>query len=288
MVDYKLIIDIDEHELVKKLNNALKNMNIGTGGSSGGGGFRPGMAAHMGGLGAPGAGATLTEAGMKRVSELAAKSEIIEHRQSNRINLEMEKKTAFQNTKHGQRLEAIGKMQNNYSKKMFTVGSIVKLAGLAGGIAGLVQFRKMVIDSSPMLQAMLKVLNVGIMFILRPIGDFFGFVFRPIFIPFVKWAVKFYASTLKFIPAWDKLGNAIFHVLTGNFGEATKFYNAYKAEISKVSAMEELKEQLKQFALNDENTPGVITAEERDTSQKILGAESQWWDAQIKAILEKP
>ena len=36
------------------------------------------------------------------------------------------------------------------------------------------------IESSPMLKQMLKLLNFGVMMILRPIGDFFGFMFRPI------------------------------------------------------------------------------------------------------------
>jgi len=211
MVDYKLIIDIDEHELVKKLKRALSQVGGEGGGSFGGG--TPYMA-HMGGLGrtagAGGVGATLTEAGMKRVAETVEKREVYHRSKMNLLTFEASKKAEFQKQKHGDRMEAMGKMQHKMQSKMFTSGTIVKLAGLATGVAGLMQMRKMIIDSSPMLQAMLKIMNVAVMFTLRPIGDFIGYVLRPLLIPFLKMAVLWYRSRLPLvIEEGGKLGDAI-------------------------------------------------------------------------------
>ncbi len=197
MVDYKLIIDIDEHELVKKLTRALKNIPIGagmSGGSGSGGGYMPGMKAHMGGMAQQGSGATLTEAGARRVAEWKDKQDIFGNRQHNKINLEFAKKEHLENLRYGHRMEVLSKASNQWSKKMFSAGTVVKLAGLATGVAGLLQFRKMIIDSSPMLQAMLKIMHVAVQFTLRPIGDFIGFVLRPLLIPFLLAAVKFYKN----------------------------------------------------------------------------------------------
>ncbi len=197
MVDYILKIDIDESDLVRKLNSALKKANMYSGGGSGstGGG-------KVGGMGTPessGERGYLTEAGMKRITEYEAKQQSFREGQANTLLLDNELKMGRKADAHGKTMERIGAVQNNWTKKMFNIGTVVKLAGLATGVAGLLQMRKMVIDSSPMLQAMLKLLNVGIMFILRPIGDFFGFVLRPLLVPFILLASQFYASRLGLI-----------------------------------------------------------------------------------------
>ena len=75
--------------------------------------------------------------------------------------------------------------------------NITKLGVIAIGVGSLVGLVKkisgMMVESSPMLKGMLKLLNYSIMLILRPIGDFFGFFLRPIVIYFLRSvALPFY------------------------------------------------------------------------------------------------
>ena len=86
---------------------------------------------------------------------------------------------------------------------------------------------KKAFDVSPMFQAIKKLLNFGIMLILRPIGDFFGFIMRPVMImllrrfiipwyrdvyPKLKDAAKFIGDPLA------ETGEAIHDTLTNFFG----------------------------------------------------------------------
>ncbi len=65
-------------------------------------------------------------------------------------------------------------------------GNIAKLGVIAIGVGSLVmlvsKLMGMIVDSSPMLKQMLKLLNFSVMLILRPIGDFIGFFLKPIII----------------------------------------------------------------------------------------------------------
>ena len=75
--------------------------------------------------------------------------------------------------------------------------NIAKLGVIALGVGSLValvsKITGMIVDSSPMLKGMLKLLNYSVMLILRPIGDFFGFFLRPIVIYFLRSvALPFY------------------------------------------------------------------------------------------------
>ena len=95
------------------------------------------------------------------------------------------------------------------STKMNRFPRAVKIAGIAAGAAGMVGLGKMIIDSSPMMQTMLKLMNLGIMFTLRPIGDMIGVVFRPLMISFVKWSVDWYKGWVEHMPTWEGWGKAI-------------------------------------------------------------------------------
>lgn len=68
--------------------------------------------------------------------------------------------------------------------------NIAKLGMIAIGVAALVgivtKIAQMSIQASPMLQQMLKLINFGVLLILRPIGDFFGFFLRPLIIYFLR------------------------------------------------------------------------------------------------------
>jgi len=79
-------------------------------------------------------------------------------------------------------------MMGGHGKEAATM---VTLAGIGGGLA----LGKMIIDSSPAFQQLLKIMNFGIMLILRPIGDFFAFLFRPILILLLrKFIIPFYQT----------------------------------------------------------------------------------------------
>lgn len=68
--------------------------------------------------------------------------------------------------------------------------NIAKLGMIAAGVAGILiavkKIAEMTVQSSPMLMQMLKLLNFGIMLILRPIGDFIGFFLRPLIVYFLR------------------------------------------------------------------------------------------------------
>jgi len=71
------------------------------------------------------------------------------------------------------------------------------------------------LSASPMFQQMMKLLNFGIMMVLRPIGDFFGFLFRPILIMLLrKFIIPWYT---KMYPVMMKMGNIIGEKLSGAF-----------------------------------------------------------------------
>jgi hypothetical protein len=97
----------------------------------------------------------------------------------------------------------------------------VKLAGVGAALAGGAGLAKMIIDSSPMLKSMLKILNVGIMLILRPIGDFIGFMLRPLLVEFVKKvAVPAYKKGAVLAKEW---GSKMGKVLTDLFSNPGAF-----------------------------------------------------------------
>ena len=96
------------------------------------------------------------------------------------------------------------------------VPQMVKLAGIGAALAGGAGLGKMIVDSSPMLKAMLKLLNVGVMLILRPIGDFIGFMLRPLLLQFVtKVAIPAYKSGSKLAKEWGtKIGKVLLLMFT--------------------------------------------------------------------------
>ena len=88
------------------------------------------------------------------------------------------------------------------------IGKLSAIAIGVGSLVGLVhKLTGMIVDSSPMLKGMLKLLNYSVMLILRPIGDFFGFFLRPIVIYFLRSiALPFYKQ---WQPIAQKIGSMI-------------------------------------------------------------------------------
>jgi len=154
----------------------------------------------------------------------------------------------------------------------------VKIAGFAAMLAGGAGLGKLIIDSSPLLQAMFKIVNTGIMFMLRPIGDMFALLIRPVSIIFLKYAAGFYKDTLKYFPVWDKWGQAIATFLTGHPFEAGGAIKAGFMELDRISTIEDMTKA----ALEDDETPGVITVEER----KAIAEENKIRKEAIKKVMD--
>jgi hypothetical protein len=95
---------------------------------------------------------------------------------------------------------------------------------IGGGAAGIgatavMKGVQMAIEASPMLQQMLKLWKFGIMMVLRPIGDFFGFIMRPIMVLMLrKFIIPFYQ---KYMPIMIKLGDHIGKLVAKYIDEKT-------------------------------------------------------------------
>lgn len=184
MADYTLKIDIDERELTAKLQRALGGARIGGGGSPTGGGGTTGFR---------------SPANIDRF-ERAAKMQMLVKEKDFQARTEFWQKRsqmaqALNTQKEKEKQETIGvraKLLGRKGRGEKLQAQLVKIAGFAAGITGIASFGKAIIDSSPLLQAMMKLFQVSIMFILRPIGDFIGFVLRPFILALLPWAVKFY------------------------------------------------------------------------------------------------
>lgn len=83
---------------------------------------------------------------------------------------------------------------------------LTKIAGFTLGIAGIVQFRKALIDSSPLLQAVLKIMDTAFNLILRPFGDFIGAFLMPMAIGLLQHAIPFYTDMAKLLPDFIQAG----------------------------------------------------------------------------------
>ena len=106
---------------------------------------------------------------------------------------------------------------NSWQKKLATFADKHKTGIFLGAAAvgTLLKVLKMALDASPMFQQMLKLLNFGIMMVLRPIGDFFGFLMRPIMVMLLrKFIIPWYT---KMYPVMMKLGDVIGEKLSGAF-----------------------------------------------------------------------
>ena len=83
---------------------------------------------------------------------------------------------------------------------------INKLLGL-GGLSVVGALMGKMISSSPLLQAMFKILNTSLTLIMRPIGDFFGAFFRPMFMYFLKEvAIPFFQQGRGWMKEGEKWG----------------------------------------------------------------------------------
>ena len=104
---------------------------------------------------------------------------------------------------NGTQRSGVGSKMTSASKGGDTMTkNIAKLGIIAIGVGSLVglvsKISGMIVDSSPMLKQMLKLLNFSVMLILRPIGDFIGFFLKPVIIFMLrKFVIPFYKEMRK-------------------------------------------------------------------------------------------
>ena len=154
-------------------------------------------------------------AGYKRLKKLQGKKELTPEETKEKSVLEQ---SATTNKLFGKLDRSFEKYFGGNSKwnKFFAGQGKTAAVGLGlGALGGGMALGKMIIDSSPMFQQMLKLLNFGIMMVLRPIGDFFGFLMRPIMLMLLrKFIIPFYQTALPVMQDMgDYIGNVIAPVL---------------------------------------------------------------------------
>lgn len=90
-------------------------------------------------------------------------------------------------------------------------GGLGKLGMITLGVGTIMGVAKLFISASPMLKSMLKLFQFGIMLVLRPIGDFIGFMLRPIMLMVLtKFILPFYQNAL---PMMQEMGTLVGEVL---------------------------------------------------------------------------
>ena len=92
--------------------------------------------------------------------------------------------------------------------KKIGLKGMVKLSIIGLAITAIMGSIKAIAGSSPMLKQMFKLMNFGIMMIFRPIGDFIGFMLRPIIVLLLR----------NFIIPWYTYAMPILQTLGGFFG----------------------------------------------------------------------
>jgi hypothetical protein len=102
--------------------------------------------------------------------------------------------------------------QGKLGKGLSAMGEFAKkhAAGIligAGAAGTLLKVLKMAFDASPMFQQMRKLLAFGVNMILRPIGDFFGFLMRPVLIMLMRKLILPWYQRM--MPTMIKMGDDI-------------------------------------------------------------------------------
>ena len=117
----------------------------------------------------------------------------------------------------GGRRTGFGGLIESFKKTGGIVGKIA--AGVAGGMALFAGAKALIgkmVDSSPLLQASIQMLQKSLEFILRPIGDAIGFILKPFALLMMRWAISFYKNALPVIKeALESLGAQFAKPLVG-------------------------------------------------------------------------
>ena len=117
--------------------------------------------------------------------------------------------TKGSSTKKMKSMDVVGQI---FGKNSVMFKNLAKLTLIVAGITALVKMvqkiSSSVVDSSPILQVMLKLFQTAITFILRPIGDFIGLFLRPFIILFLRASLDYYKAV-----------GPVFRAFGSNFGK---------------------------------------------------------------------
>lgn len=110
-----------------------------------------------------------------------------------------------------------------FGKNSVMFKNLAQLTLIGGAILALVKLvqkiSSSIIDSSPILQVMLKLFQTAITFILRPIGDFIGLFLRPFLIMFLRASLDFYKTVG---PIFRNIGGELGKKFAANFESPEK------------------------------------------------------------------
>lgn len=141
---------------------------------------------------------------------------------------------------------------------------VMKFA-IGGGIVAM--FAKKLFQSSPMLQQMMKLFNFGIMMILRPIGDFLGFMLRPILLMLMrKFIIPFYKDAL---PKMQELGDMVGQTLVPIIENIALGIGAFSAMIYNLLTLQWTKAS-EEFVKLQTIMDGTV--ETQETAPQVLAA----------------
>jgi len=116
------------------------------------------------------------------------------------------------------------------------LGGAKGMMAIGGAMVGVKMIQKgvqLAIASSPMMQQMLKLWKFGIMMIFRPLGDFFGFFLRPIFVYLLrKFIIPFYQT---YLPLMQELGHSLGVTVVGLLEVIFGVLNVLRGHASPVS-----------------------------------------------------
>ena len=94
---------------------------------------------------------------------------------------------------------------------------MMKLGVIGIAIGGILSVVKGLAGSSPMLKQMMKLMNFGIMMIFRPIGDFIGFLLRPIIVLLLRnFIIPWYKDAM---PVMKAVGAFVGGTIAGGLAE---------------------------------------------------------------------
>ena len=155
-----------------------------------------------------------------------------------------------------QRLQPVGEWMAKHK-----TGIIISAASL-GILVGL--FKKM-LSVSPMLQKMLELINMTFGLILRPFGDFIGFILKPIALMFLSMVMPFFKEAYPILIAFgDFLGKEFVKLFTGEIDPIEFLSNVLNLSFSTISPDAVLRYI---FGEREDNVEGAV-----GTGGLILGA----------------
>jgi len=171
--------------------------------------------------------------------------------------------------------------QGKLGKGLFSMGQFAKkhMGGIllgAGAAGTLLKVFKMALDVSPMFQQIKKLLNFGIMMILRPIGDFFGFLLRPIMVWMLrKLIIPFYQT---YLPVAQQMGTDIGNYIVGFFEFVSNFFGKIDRQqkvqeeigISSAVSASELKSILAEQETGNKDITAAIDLARKNTINAYL------------------